>query len=1050
MKYFSAIILSFLLVFAGHAQPYYFRHYEVENGLSNNTVFCSVQDKNGFMWFGTKDGLNRFDGYQFKIFHITNRDTGSLSRDLISSLVIDNNGTLWIGSQKGLFRFDQQNERLVPFLDSIRDINNLLIDRSGQLWITSGLTLCRYNFNNKQFTLFPTGKYFETTSFTETEHGEMWFSSTNGFIHRYEPATNTFTKFNVFEKSPPAATNWVYRILANKKGYIYIGTSAQGIKQFNLATFTYKDILTYNADKTTIYVRDIARTSDDEIWFATESGIFILNQWTGKFQNLKKKFLDPYTLSDNAIYTIYQDGEGGIWAGTYFGGLNYFPKQYFSFQKFFPDYSKNSISGSAVREICEDHEGNIWIATEDAGISKLNPWTKEIQHFSPDGTPTGISNSNIHGLLVIGNDLWIGTFEHGLDIMDIRTGKVKKHYKAGPGPHDLKSNFILNMLQTKSGAIYLATSNGVFRYDPATDGFARDPGLPVNGFFSSLLEDNEGNIWMSSHGSGIFYYNPITGATGNLTYQPNNRNSLPTDVVNALYLDSRNRIWCATEGGGLAQLSQDKKQFRRFSTKEGFSSNFIYKILEDSEKKLWVTTSKGLVNMDLDGKNKIVYTKTNGLLNDQFNYNSGYRGKDGRLYFGSVRGMITFNPANFYQSKFVAPVFITGFQVHNKELEIGDNSHLKNSIIHTNKITLPHDQSSFSIDFAAVSFTYPERTEYKYKMEGMDKEWTYLTSNRKVYFTNIKPGEYVFKLQAAGTGFKGTHERDLIIKILPPFWATNLAYVIYTILGLLLLYYIVRTYHNVHENKKAKEIYEAKIDFFTNIAHEIKTPLTLIKGPVDNLSEMVNEVPAIQEDVAMMQRNTSRLVNLVNQILDFRRTEAKGFSLDFTPVNLNENIKEAFITFEPVAKKKGLDYSIHLPNDNIFTLADDEALNKIFSNLFSNAVKYAEKKVSVVLVTPQKEDKVLVLAIRNDGNLIPDDMREKIFEPFVRLKENNKQKGTGIGLALARSLVELHGGKLYLEKPENGMNVFIMTIPWLTVTDKKKTVQEMNQAPNYL
>ncbi len=993
------------------------------------------------MWFGTKDGLNRFDGYRFKTFNITNTDKSSLSRDLISALANDSKGILWVGSQKGLYQFDAQNERLVPFIDSLKDINDIYFDSKGQLWFISAQTICRYNFEKKELNRFLTQNYFNASSLCESEDGTMWFSSIDGYLHRFNATDATFTKYNVFAHSPGVSSTWIEKIIADKNGSIFIGTPSYGIKQFNIATSTYKDVLTYNADKTFVYVRDMLQVSKQELWFATEAGIYILNRETGKFINLRKKFLDPYSLSDNAIYTLYKDTEGGIWAGTYFGGLNYYPKQYFTFQKFFPDYSENSISGSAVREICEDHDGNLWIGTEDAGLSKLNPVTKKVIRFVPTGAATSISNSNIHGLIVVGNDLWIGTFERGLDVMDIQTGKVKKHYTAGPGPYQLKSNFIVSLLHTKKGDIYIGTSNGVFWYNTQQDNFLPVKELPEGGFISCLMEDNEGKVWVGSHGRGTFYFNPVSGDKGHFENEPNNKNSLTTNIINALYQDSFGNIWIATEGGGLCQLNKNKKEFTRYTTNEGLPSNFIFKVIEDSQQDLWITTSKGLVNMNINGGKTTIYTKANGLLNDQFNYNSGYKDAQGTLYFGSVRGMITFNPSTFYQSRFVPPLYITGFQVNNKELEINTNKNaLKSTILFADKISLPHDQASFSIDFAALSFTSPERTEYSYKMEGADNEWTLIQSNRRVYYTNLKPGTYTFKLKTSSTGFEGKHEKALLIKILPPFWATRWAYLLYALAGASLLYYLVRTYHNRQENKKEKEIYEAKIEFFTNIAHEIKTPLTLIKGPVENLNEMVTELPAIKEDVVTMERNTNRLVNLINQILDFRQTETKGFSLDFTNVNINELLEEAYLTFEPVAKKKKLVYEIDLPAASVYTMADGEALNKIFSNLFSNAVKYAEKKVHIKLTAPKNDDLNLFIEIKNDGFLIPDEMKEKIFEPFFRLKETVKQKGTGIGLALAKSLVELHNGNIYLKKPEDGMNIFEIALPYHAKQDISKTL----------
>lgn len=993
------------------------------------------------MWFGTKDGLNRFDGYRFKTFNIANADKSSLSRDLISALANDSKGVLWVGSQKGLYQYDAQNERLVPFIDSLKDINDIYFDSKGQLWFISAQTICRYNFEKKELTRFLTQHYFSASSLCESENGTMWFSSIDGYLHRFNATNATFTKYNVFAHSSGVSSTWIEKIVSDKNGSIFIGTPSYGIKQFNIATLDYEDVLTYNTDKTVLYVRDILEVNKQELWFATEAGIYILNRESGKFLNLRKKFLDPYSLSDNAVYTLYKDQEGGIWAGTYFGGLNYYPKQYFTFQKFFPDYSENSISGSAVREICEDSYGNLWIGTEDAGLSKLNPVTKKVTRFEPTGAPTSISNSNIHGLIVVGNNLWIGTFERGLDIMDIQTGKVKKHYSARPGPYELKSNFIVSLLQTKKGEIYIGTSNGLFKYNAQKDNFIPENGIPSGGFIGCLMEDNEGTVWVGTHGRGVFFFNSLNGQEGHFENRPNNKNGLTTNAINALYQDTHNNIWIATEGGGLLQLKKDKKEFTRYTTDEGLASNFVFKVIEDSQQTLWITTSKGLVSMNIKGGKTTIYTKANGLLNDQFNYNSGYKDPEGNLYFGSVRGMITFNPSTFYQSRFVPPLYITGFQVNNKELEINTtNKALKSTVLFADKISLPYDQASFSIDFAALSFTSPERTEYSYKMEGADNEWTLIKSNRRVYYTNLKPGTYTFKLKASSTGFEGKQEKKLLIKILPPFWATPWAYLVYVIAGTSLLYYLVRVYHNMQENKKEKEIYEAKIEFFTNIAHEIKTPLTLIKGPVENLSEMVQDVPEIKEDVVTMERNTNRLINLINQILDFRQTETKGFSLEFTIVNISELLQEAYLTFEPVAKKKKLVYTMDLPPSNVYTKADAEALNKTFSNLFSNAVKYAEKKVHIKLTAPKNDDPYLFIEIRNDGFLIPDEMKEKIFEPFFRLKETVKQKGTGIGLALAKSLVELHNGTIYLKKPEEGMNTFEIALPYHFKPDIKKTV----------
>jgi nitrogen-specific signal transduction histidine kinase len=583
---------------------------------------------------------------------------------------------------------------------------------------------------------------------------------------------------------------------------------------------------------------------------------------------------------------------------------------------------------------------------------------------------------------------------------------------------------------------------GVFTYNAAEDNFDAITEMPTR-FISCLYEDSKGFIWTGTHGDGAWRFDPATRTAIHYVKEKGNNNSLSASFVNAIHEDKNGDIWFATDGGGLSKLNKINNQFSRYSTYEGLPSNFAFKVLEDDRHRLWITTSKGLVSMNLSGGEMTVYTKANGLLNDQFNYNSGYKDANGTLYFGSVRGMITFNPESFGESEFIPKVYLTGFQVNNKETEIGPQNALKSSILHTETITLPYNESTFSFDFAALSFTSPERTDYSYKMEGVDRDWTQIKSNRRVYFTNLGAGTYMFKLRAAGPGFAGVHEKKLIVRVLPPFWATNFAYFVYILVSLSLMYYLFKSYHKVQEGKKEKEIYEAKIDFFTNIAHEIKTPLTLINGPVDNLRDLVNEMPLIKDDVKMLERNTKRLVDLVNQILDFRQVEAKGFSLDFSLVNLTELIKENYVSFETLAIKKKLNYHLELPSSPVYILADDEALNKIFSNLFSNAVKYGEREVNISLMEPVRD--MVRVEISNDGRIIPADMREKIFEPFVRLKESTKQKGTGIGLALTRSLTGLHGGKVYFEEEKDGMNVFVLELPAGHVIKQNNTLKAIEK-----
>lgn len=1032
-KIFYFFILLFLLQTSDtYGQPYYFRHYQVENGLSNNSVFFIRQDSKGFIWIATKDGLNRFDGFHFKVFRID--EVGNekhLTTDYIFCVLPRKDGWLWVGSQRGLYQFNPEKEKLEPFLDSLPNVFDITIDRKGDMWFISSATVCRYNFETKTLTQFPPSRYFSATALCLTQDGNIWVGTENGFLERFNPGNNSFTGFDLFSHSKTPSSKWIQKIRGSENNTIFVGTTAQGLKIFNVVNSVYEDVLAYNTDKTSIFVRDFLQNSKNEYWIATESGIFIYNTEAKTFTNVKKKFQDPYSLNDNAIYGLFKDKEGGIWAGTFFGGINYYAERNAVFKKYFPDNGANSISGNAVREICEDRYGALWVGTEDGALNKINSVTGSIEHFKPSGEKESIAYTNIHGLLADGDDLWIGTFEHGIDVMDIKTGKVKRHYIMGSGQNDLKSNFALCFIHDSQGKIIIGTSNGLYSYDREKDNFPRYQEVPLGSFVTSIIEDHNKIIWAGTNNDGAFWFDPATGRHGHLQNEINNKNTLSNSSINDIYEDSNGNIWFATEGGGITKLDSTRRKFTFLTTSNGLPGDFVYKILEDDEKTLWATTSKGLVSFGDHFQNPVVYTRANGLLSNQFNYHSGFKDANGRLYFGCVKGMVSFLPLDFLKNRLGPPVYITGIQVFNAEVNPEKDSKILNrSIINADKIKLAYYQSSISFDFAALSYISPEMTEYRYQLEGLENGWTHLKTNRKVYFTNLSPGHYVLKIMASVNGVWDTENvKQLAITIAPPIWATWWAYLFYTILSLLILYYIINNVHRRQMEKKEKEIYETKIEFFTNVAHEIRTPLTLIKGPVENLLEKRFEMPALEEDLDCLDKNTNRLMQLVSQILDFRQTEIKKFSLDFTRVNINETLEETYRRFKILAQKRKLDYQLSLPSMDIIALADVEALQKIFSNLIGNAVKYAEKKVVIKLFSFEKQNNSFTIIFENDGYIIKKEMAENIFKPFYRIKETKYQKGTGIGLALARSLTLLHKGSLEISFLQSNFNTFVLTLP---------------------
>lgn len=1033
----ALLILCALGLYA-HAGSYSFTHYQVENGLSNNAVLCSIQDKHGFMWFGTKDGLNRFDGYTFKVFRNNLANTASIGNNIVYCLCLDHSGNLWVGTDRGIYRYDEISESFTFLKEgSENEIRDIKEDNKGNLWFIAGNELRRYNLKSRKIDRFDCCD-LTATSITFAD-GSLWVATASKFIEKYDPHTNTFIAFDVFKHSPRATSYWVQKLYYAGDHRLLIGTANQGFKLFNTQSNDYKDVLTRNADNTDLFVRDFIAETSDKTWIATESGIYVYSLSTGKTTLLHKQYNDPYALSDNAVYTFCKDKEGGIWTGTYFGGLNYFDRQYTFFEKYFPKVGENSLSGNAVREICPDQSGDLWIGTEDAGLNKFNPKTGAFVNYRPLGKPWEISTSNIHGLVTYKNFLLIGTFEHGLDIMNIQTGKVIQHY-AFYNDTTLKSNFFYTLYKTSNNNIIAGTSRGLYYFSLSGKHFIHIRQVPTDIFYTAVFEDTDGTIWAGTYRNGLYYFNPKTTARGSFAYNPKESNSISNNKINRIFKDSNGNLWIATENG-LCRFNKTTRTFQRFGVKDGFPSSVIYAMLEDSRKNLWITTSKGLVCLNLKTLGVTVYTKANGLLSDQFNYNSCYKDNQGNIYLGCVKGIIKFNPDGFQTNNYQPPVYFTGFQVNNRDVGINDKSSpLKKSISFTQTIELRYNQSSFSIDFAALSYTSPQTTSYAYQMTGLDKDWVYLHSNRKVYFTRLQPGTYSFKVKASvNNSVWSNYPCKLLIIINPPFWESTYAYVTYCVLLILIIYLIVLNYHraterkNRHkiellENEKQREIYHAKIAFFTHVAHEIRTPLTLIAGPMEKVMNKAEQVPDIKKNLSIMERNTQRLLSLTNQLLDFSKTESNGFSLAFVKTDIVALIRDCMIRFKDVARLRNIQLKFESAERQFFAYVDAEALNKILSNLLDNAVKYGSSKVVVQLVVGGEENAFTIFT-RSDGNLIPHDMKDKIFESFFRLNDAKKQPGTGIGLSLCSYLAELHKGSLSLQPSAEGMNVFALTLP---------------------
>lgn len=1028
MKY----LLSFVCLFLGlelRATPFYFKSYDMEDGLSNNHVTCCLQDPYGFMWFGTRDGLNRFDSQKFHTFKNYSARQGALLSSWILDLAADPAGNIWVSTNVGIQKYNYQTEAFtqVEFTKGM-GCHSLQFDRQGNLWmLASGYSLVKYNEEQGLHLNYLYKGSDPITAFCITAQDQIWATTANGHIVYLDHTKNEFVAFDVKRNQGNRSLGDMTAIwFSAAEHFLLVGTN-ESILRIDIQTGKCRDILP-SEKKSPLYTRHILAMTDHQVWIATYKGIYIYDIPTDTIKRIKQNKADPYSLSSHAIKQLYKDQEGGIWVCTDNGGVNYCPP-YSEIKRYYPVPGCPTLSGDIVHDICMDKNQMIWIGTEDAGLSKWNPKT---QTFTSFDDKKGLSQNCIHGLTAIDSYLWIGTHANGIDVMDLRTEKIVKHYTVAPTPYTGKNDIIVYLYQTRAKEVWVATALGMYRLNAEKDIFEPLAQFPNQCRIQTIFEDHQGVIWAGTSNKGLYFYNPATKQGGEFKLEPVGTHTNRT--INHIHEDSKNKLWFAT-GDGLKKYDRATGETLRYGMRQGLPSNVIYRIEEDRKGNLWISTANGLANLNPQTGAIKLFKKEHGLTSNQFNYNSSLQTPDGTLYYGTLKGMISFHPEMIREFSIQPKVYITQINYNDPEHNV-----LRQEYVTFRKgLTLAYDQSTFSIDYTSLNYQAPDLSQYTYCMEGLNPKWAHVVGENRIYFTKLPPGEYVFKVKAANlSGIWNDEPATFQVKVLPPWWLSPAARGVYVLLalgciGLLILWAARRNRAKMQkkmrefEHEKEKELYQAKINFFINIAHEIRTPLTLIKSPLEKVTGDTKLSPTARNYLDVVGKNANRLLDLVNQLLDFRKTEIEGYKLNFIPHDIISLVRETYERFHDTAEQASLQMQIEENAPSLPAYIDKEACTKILSNLLSNAVKYARSKI--IIHIEREGNEWFTIDIKNDGNPIPDEIKEKIFEPFFRDDSSIHKSGTGLGLPLARSLAEMHGGSLTLETSSRPLIVFRLRLP---------------------
>jgi len=1040
----------------------HFRTISVEQGLSQSTVYTIVQDRLGFIWIGTQDGLNRYDGDVFTIYRPIKNDRTSIKSSYIRSLFVDKKGVLWVGGDKGISTYDYRNETFKNYNLEVKPgewfITSIIQNNKGEIWIsTSAGELYRYDEGNDNFKLYtihtPPFNINNIWHLAYTENGLLLGTDTGLF--QLDIYTKKLSSLRIDTKTK------INHIL-NDKQFVWIGTEGSGLFKYDLtdkSIIHYKHTLGNSSSLADNDVRGIEKDELGNIWVGTFKGLSILNKGEKNFQNYYHQSTIPYTISQNSVRYIYRDKQNGVWLGTFYGGVSYYHKDDIKFNFLNQNTGNLSLNDQVVNIIKEDQEKNIWIGTNDKG---LNYWDRKQgvinYYFHTESDINSIASNNIKAIEFDENgNILIGTHNAGLSYFNKRTNHIQVFKHSTDNGSSIAGNMVYALLKDKSNRIWVGTRSGLDRFNPDTRSFSHYY-LDKNGQrltsdkITFLKEDSKRRIWIgTTNGVNIFY-------PDQLVFKPFEGSKLSNDVVTSIAEDKNGRIWIGTRDG-LNLYNEETKQFSAYKDSSNFIKGIVYGIQPDDEGDIWISTSRGLIRFNPDTRKNQLFDNKDGLQNHQFNLYAFAKASDGMLLVGGINGLTYFYPKGIVQKPLNLHITFTNLEVLNKPVYIGDEHGILNNHIDKQKVLkLKHDYKQFTLYFNTFNYISSNKIKYYYKLSGFDANWQECSVIPKATYANLKAGTYNFRVKAVGPLGEADGERVIKIKILPPWWKSDWFFFIIALLllgGIYVVYVSVteriRTLHQLKleklqreittnklnlervEREKIDSINKMKTDFFTNISHEFRTPLTLIIAPLEELINSKVSEKTLKRYHELILLNTKRLFHLVEQLLDFRKTEAGTKKLNLGKGDIVSFVHEVYSSFIVLSEKNNIKYSFKSTESRLLFYFDSDAIEKVCFNLLSNAFKYTPNG-GTIEITLAKRNNEVVIVVSDTGIGIDIEEQLQIFERFYQVDNHEMNLGSGIGLAFTKKLVELHNGTISLESKKEEGSIFTVIIPFSEVS----------------
>lgn len=1068
--FISFMLFNFTLLSATEEVIYNlkFKQLSAPHSLPTNEVQKVYQDRDGFIWFATRNGLCQYNGYETTLYKSNLYSPDLLTTNSITCLVDDNNNNLWIGTSEGLNVMDKRTGEIKKYkAPSISNnvVSALCVTRDNTLWVGTDNGLCRYVPEKDTFVVcgdeFGDGRlrYVTIKSLLEDSDGDLWIGTWAQGLFRYSPSTD---KVVVYPKINEQYSSHVIYEDSNKD--IWVGSWGYGLFKLrnpkDMENVSYQSFLHENGDDSSLsdnIVYDIAEDINTHtLWVGTRSGLSILRlDESSSFINYKSGKSD-YRIPSDEVNSIMRDSQKNMWIGAIGGGVWMADTRQPAFALHTLNFGDEDIPVTSVRTLFADSDQNLWIGVGTYGLARREYVTGELKMYSHIPEFSGVKD--LPSLFAVvqrkkSGDIWFGMYNGGIYVY--RKGEKVKHLTTKNSAF-LTSDCVSALYEDYEGNCWIGTRGGIgVRLSDGTD--YRFETMNFNDSLSAgwiyvrdIVQDMDNSVWLATSNFGVIHITGDVRQPSTLKYENysfHNR-KLITNTVLCMHIDRFGRLWAGTEEGGLYLYNRSTGQFEEKTRTYSIPGDVIVSIEEDKSGNLWLGTVSGLVKLYVaavgNDFSTRIYTSADGL-QDNFIVNSSCS-RDGELFFGGHKGYNSFFPDKMEIPSQETNFLITDIKIFNhsfKNLPVELQQKISPVMpTYTSKIELPYKYNNFSIEFAALTYKNPELNRYAYRLQNFDRDWQYTDADRRfAYYNNLPSGTYTFQLKATNeNGEWSGYVREFTVVVLPPFWATWWAYLLYMVLVLVIGVLIYRTIKKrillqnalrlrEMEKAKAEELNHAKLQFFTNITHELLTPLTIISATVD---ELKTQAPSHNDLYTVMNSNIQRLIRLLQQILEFRKAETGNLKLRVSPGDLAAFVRTGTESFKPLVKKRKIHFSLLCDPESIVGYFDIDKLDKIMYNLLSNAAKYNKEDgfIQVTLSYDEEDREFVLLRVKDNGKGIS---REKQATLFKRFYEGDYRKfntiGTGIGLSLTKDLVTLHGGTISVESEVDHGTEFIVRIP---------------------